>query len=71
MVDGSMVRGFALVAYPVEYESTGIMTFIVGKDGRVYEKDLGQKTDDIVAAMKAYGPDAPGSSPPTDARRIT
>ena len=33
------------------------MTFIVGKDGRVYEKDLGQKTDDIVAAMKAYNPD--------------
>jgi hypothetical protein len=58
VVDGKMVGGFALVAYPVEYGSTGIMTFIVNKDGRVYQKDLGEKTDAIVAAMTAYDPDA-------------
>jgi DUF2950 family protein len=58
VVDGKMIGGFALVAYPVEYGSSGIMTFIVNKDGRVYQKDLGEKTDAIVAAMTAYDPDA-------------
>jgi hypothetical protein len=48
----------ALVAYPVAYGSTGIMTFIAGRDGRLYEKDLGDKTDKVVAPMKSYDPDA-------------
>jgi hypothetical protein len=56
--NGHMTGGFALVAYPVEYRSTGIMTFIVGKDGRIYEKDLGEKSDQLVAEMKEYNPDA-------------
>jgi hypothetical protein len=47
----------ALVAYPVAYGSTGIMTFIAGRDGRLYEKDLGDKTDKAVGAMKSYEPD--------------
>ena len=55
--DGRMTGGFALVAYPVAYGSTGIMTFLVGRDGRVYERDLGEKTDEIVEAMKNYDPD--------------
>ena len=37
--------------------STGIMTFLVGRDGRVYERDLGEKTDEAVEAMKKYDPD--------------
>lgn len=53
-----MVGGFALVAYPADYGRSGIMTFIVSKDGRVYEKDLGAKTATIAAAMKSYDPDA-------------
>jgi hypothetical protein len=57
VVDGRMVDGFALVAYPAEYRSTGIMTFIVDKDGRVYQKDLGEKTDEVASAMTAYDPD--------------
>jgi hypothetical protein len=57
VVKGQMTRGFALVAYPVAYGSTGIMTFIVGSDGRVYEKDLGVKTDETAAAMTEYDPD--------------
>jgi hypothetical protein len=57
VVKGQMTRGFALVAYPVAYGSTGIMTFIVGSDGRVYEKDLGVKTDEAAAAMTEYDPD--------------
>lgn len=57
LVDGTMVGGFALVAYPEAYGATGIMTFVVSNDGRVYEKDLGDKTSRSVAAMKAYDPD--------------
>jgi hypothetical protein len=52
-----MRGGFALVAYPVVYGSTGIMTFVVGADGRVYEKDLGEQTDATAAAMTEYNPD--------------
>jgi hypothetical protein len=58
LVGGKMTGGFALVASPVAYGSTGIMTFLVGKDGRVYEKDLGAKTDEVVASMSTYDPDA-------------
>jgi hypothetical protein len=58
VVDGKMVGGFALVAYPAEYGRSGIMTFIVNRDDRVYEKDLGPKTAAIASAMKAYDPDA-------------
>jgi hypothetical protein len=53
-----MVGGFALVAYPAEYGRSGIMTFIVNQDDRVYEKDLGAKTAAIATAMTSYDPDA-------------
>jgi len=48
----------ALVAYPVAYGSTGIMTFVVASDGRVYEKDLGDKTSKVAATTKGPEPDA-------------
>jgi len=51
------VTGFAFIAYPAEYRSSGVMTFIVGEDGVVYEKDLGKKTDRIARAMSEYEPD--------------
>ncbi|MCW5890494.1 MAG: DUF2950 domain-containing protein [bacterium] len=54
---GRMTRGFALVAYPAVYGSTGIMTFVVDAGGRVYQKDLGAQTDAVAAAMTAYDPD--------------
>lgn len=53
-----MIGGFALVAYPSKYGSTGVMTFIVNQQGRVYEKDLGPNTAAVASAMKAYNPDA-------------
>ena len=53
-----MTEGFAVVAYPAEYRSSGVMTFIVGPDGVVYEKDLGKKTDTAAKAMKEYNPDS-------------
>jgi hypothetical protein len=58
LVDGKMTAGFAFVAYPAEYRSSGVMTFIVGQDGVVYQKDLGKKTDAIAKAMKEYNPNS-------------
>lgn len=57
VVNGNMIGGFALVAYPAKYGSTGVMTFIVNQQGRVYEKDLGANTGTVAAAMSAYDPD--------------
>jgi hypothetical protein len=54
----SKMSGFAFVAYPAEYRSSGVMTFIVGEDGVVYQKDLGKKTVAIVKAMNEYDPDS-------------
>jgi hypothetical protein len=54
VVNGKMTGGFAFVAYPAEYRSSGVMTFIVNEDGVVYEKDLGKKTDVVAKGMKEY-----------------
>jgi hypothetical protein len=56
--NGRMTRGFAILAYPAKYGSTGVMTFIVGKDGTVYEKDLGQNTDQAAKSITQYDPDS-------------
>ncbi|MGA3093053.1 MAG: DUF2950 domain-containing protein [Terriglobales bacterium] len=56
VVNGKMSAGFAFVAYPAEYRSSGVMTFIVNEDGVVYEKDLGRKTEVLAKGMKAYDP---------------
>jgi hypothetical protein len=58
IVNGKMTAGFAFVAYPAEYRSSGVMTFIVSDDGAVYEKDLGKKTEAVAKAMKEYNPDS-------------
>lgn len=52
-----MTGGFALVAYPANYGASGVMTFIVDKQGIVFEKDLGPKTEEIAGAMTEYDPD--------------
>jgi len=57
IINGNMIGGFALVAWPADYGDSGIMTFIVNQQGKVYQKDLGEKTDEIVKNMKAYDPD--------------
>ena len=57
VVKGKMIGGFALVAYPAEYGSSGVMTFIVNHDGVVYEKDLGAETAKIASAMTKFDPD--------------
>ncbi len=57
VADGRMILGFALVAYPARYGASGIMTFIVNQEGVIYEKDLGENTATIAAAMTSYNPD--------------
>ena len=57
VVNGKMIGGFALVAYPAEYGASGIMTFIVNHDGVVFEKDLGKETGKIASAISKYDPD--------------
>ena len=57
VINGNMVAGFALAAWPAEYEVSGVMTFVVNQNGVVYEKDLGVRTDEIVKAMAEYNPD--------------
>ncbi len=56
LVNGKLTGGFAILAYPAEYRNSGIMTFLVGKDGVIYQKDLGEKTKDAAAGMADYNP---------------
>jgi hypothetical protein len=58
IINGNMIGGFALIAWPAEYGDSGIMTFIVNQQGRVYQKDLGPKTAKIVRDIAAYDPDS-------------
>ena len=58
IVNGKMTEGFAFVAYPAEYRSSGVMTFIVNQDGVVYQKDLGKNTEALGKAMQEYNPDS-------------
>jgi hypothetical protein len=57
MIGGAMIGGFALAAAPAEYRVTGVMTFVVGPDGVVYEKDLGPDTLKTFQSMDKYNPD--------------
>lgn len=57
VVDGRMVLGFSLVAYPSRYGSSGIITFIINQEGVIYEKDFGKDTVMAAAALTAFDPD--------------
>jgi hypothetical protein len=58
VINGNMVAGFALVAFPTKYEASGIMTFIVNQNGKVYQKDLGPNATEIARHMTEYNPDS-------------
>lgn len=58
MAEGSMIGGFALVAFPASYGDSGIMTFIVSQDGIVYQKNLGKDTEASARRMTEYDPDS-------------
>ena len=57
VINGRLVAGFALVAWPADYGRSGVMTFLVNHYGLVYEKDLGAETKSVAEAMSAYDPD--------------
>jgi len=57
VINGSMIAGYAFVAYPDKWGSSGVMTFIINQQGRVYEKNLGPNTGKLAAAMTEYNPD--------------
>jgi hypothetical protein len=57
VINGNMIAGYALVAYPDSWGKSGVMTFIINQQGRVYEKNLGANTAKIAAVMTAYDPD--------------
>jgi hypothetical protein len=58
VINGRMVAGYALIAYPADYGSSGVKTFIVNHYGDVYEKDLGPNTARRAAAITEYNPDS-------------
>ena len=57
IINQNMIGGFALVGWPAEYGVSGVMTFIVNQQGRVYQKDLGEKTNKLGRKISAYDPD--------------
>ena len=62
LVRGKMIGGFAVVAYPAEYGNSGVMTFIVNHDGKVFQKNLGNNTAALGKNMKEYNPDSTWSA---------
>jgi hypothetical protein len=57
VVNGNMTRGFAILAYPAEYRTSGVMTFMIGQDGRVYQNDFGSETVAAAKEIKSFDPD--------------
>jgi hypothetical protein len=58
LTDGKLTEGVALVAYPANYKVSGVMTFVINQLGVVYQKDLGEQTSTLAAAMKEFNPDS-------------
>jgi hypothetical protein len=58
LIDGKMVGGFAFVAYPAEYGNSGVMTFVMNRDGVLLQKDLGKATTETATAMSEFDPDS-------------
>jgi hypothetical protein len=57
VVNGAMIGGFALIAFPAEYKVTGVKTFMVSNDGVVYQKDLGPETVELAQKIERFNPD--------------
>jgi hypothetical protein len=58
VINGNMIAGFAMIAWPADYGNSGVMTFVVNQNGRVYQKDLGEATEVGAAAIQVYDPDS-------------
>jgi hypothetical protein len=66
MVNDNMIGGFAVIAWPVEYGNSGVMSFIVNHDGKVFEKDLGPETSGQVSSISSFDPDQTWKGVETD-----
>ena len=66
VISGAMIGGFGLAAAPADYRVTGVKTFIVGPDGKVYEKDLGKDTLKVFQGLDRYNPDQTWHETPDD-----
>jgi hypothetical protein len=66
IINGNMIAGYALVAYPDKWGNSGAMTFIINQQGRVYQKNLGPNTGKLAAAMTEYNPDPTWKLVPTE-----
>ena len=58
LINGHMIGGFALVAWPAQWGNSGVMTFIVNQQGKVYQRNLGPRTSSIAGRMTSYDPDS-------------
>jgi len=58
VINGNMIAGFALLAWPAKYGSSGVMTFLISHQGKVYQKDLGPDTQQLSRRITEYNPDA-------------
>jgi len=58
IINGNMIAGFAAVAFPADYDNSGIMTFMCSHQGKVYQKNFGKDSDLIAAGIDEYNPDA-------------
>jgi hypothetical protein len=56
VINGRMIAGFAMIAYPASYGQSGVMTFIVSHNGKVYERDLGKDTGKLAPAITSFDP---------------
>jgi hypothetical protein len=56
-INGNLIAGFALVTWPAQWNDSGVMTFIINQQGKVFQKNLGPRTSSIASRMKAYDPD--------------
>ncbi len=70
-IGNRMTRGFALVAWPAKYNDTGVMSFMIGTDGQVFEKDLGPNGEAQAKAMKSFNPDSSWTEAKDDATAAT
>lgn len=57
IINGNMIAGYGLLAFPAQYGVSGVMSFILNHQGRIYQKDLGPKTAELAESIKEFNPD--------------
>jgi hypothetical protein len=57
VINGNMIAGYAMIAFPADYDNSGIAALLISHQGELYEKDLGEDTDLIAGRIDEYNPD--------------